>query len=374
MAEFAARTGAATTEVHAPRRYLWTDAFAVCNFLELYRRSGDARHRASAVALIGEVHRVLGRYRADDARRGWISGLDEEAGRRRPTAGGLRIGKPRPERGPREPYDERREWDRDGQYFHYLTKWMHALCRAAVVLGAPDDARAAAELAAAAFKAFVRRTGGGAVAGIYWKMSTDLSHPQVPATRLHDALDGMITLREIVRAAPGAGRTLDIPIEALAALCRNKDWTIDDPLGLGGLLFDACRLGQLADPDRLDDLRLLEAILRGCASGLVVFLAGRPLERSPEQRLAFRELGLAIGLRALPLIAAAADRVGAAPDSPLRTELAALQRHQALGRHIAAIWLAHAEFDEPSWQAHEDINAVMLATALAPDTFLSVGK
>src|SRR5216684_2205383 len=41
--------------------------------------------------------------------------------------GGLRIGKKLPERSAGEPFDEQLEWDRDGQYFHYLTKWMHAL-------------------------------------------------------------------------------------------------------------------------------------------------------------------------------------------------------------------------------------------------------
>jgi hypothetical protein len=47
-----------------------------------------------------------------------------------PTRGGLRIGKQLPERRPGEPYDPQVEWDRDGQYFHYLTKWMHALDQA----------------------------------------------------------------------------------------------------------------------------------------------------------------------------------------------------------------------------------------------------
>jgi hypothetical protein len=32
-----------------------------------------------------------------------------------------------PERRAGEPFNERLEWDGDGQYFHYLTKWMHAL-------------------------------------------------------------------------------------------------------------------------------------------------------------------------------------------------------------------------------------------------------
>jgi hypothetical protein len=33
------------------------------------------------------------------------------------------------ERSPLDRYDEQLEWDRDGQYYHYLTKWMHALSR-----------------------------------------------------------------------------------------------------------------------------------------------------------------------------------------------------------------------------------------------------
>src|SRR6185436_15099131 len=130
MARFAERTAGA-------RRYLWTDAFAVCNLLELARASGDNRHREAALRLVGGVHHTLGRHRADDTRRGWISGLPAADAEAHPTVGGLRIGKPLPERGPGEPLDERREWDRDGQYFHYATKWMHALDQAAREMGQP---------------------------------------------------------------------------------------------------------------------------------------------------------------------------------------------------------------------------------------------
>ena len=76
---------------------------------------------------------MLGRYRDDEKHSGWISGLDEQAGSHHPTAGGLRIGKPLKERGVNEALDEALEWDRDGQYFHYLTKWIHALCQTAFV-------------------------------------------------------------------------------------------------------------------------------------------------------------------------------------------------------------------------------------------------
>jgi hypothetical protein len=103
-------------------RYLWTDAFAVCNFLELFKQTAEPEYQGCATTLIRQVHWVLGRYRNDDTRSGWISGLDEQAGKRHPTAGGLRIGKPLQERNVGELFDEQREWNRDGQYFHYLTK------------------------------------------------------------------------------------------------------------------------------------------------------------------------------------------------------------------------------------------------------------
>ena len=109
----------------------------MCNFLELHRQTGDEEYKDLALRLVDQVHHVLGRHREDDTRTGWISGLSEEEGRRHPTAGGLRIGKGMNERNPREPYDERLEWDRDGQYYHYLTKWMHALNRVSRVTGNP---------------------------------------------------------------------------------------------------------------------------------------------------------------------------------------------------------------------------------------------
>ena len=72
------------------RRYLWTDAFAVCNFLGLARATGDERYTELALRLVDQVHHVLGRHRADDARTGWISGLDARRARpiRRAAASG----------------------------------------------------------------------------------------------------------------------------------------------------------------------------------------------------------------------------------------------------------------------------------------------
>src|SRR3990172_13072887 len=91
MVRFAERTG--LTSARPPRRYLWTDAFAVCNFLALGRATGDASYSELALRLVEQVHRTLGRHRPDDGRRGWISGLPDREGEAHPTRGGLRIRK-----------------------------------------------------------------------------------------------------------------------------------------------------------------------------------------------------------------------------------------------------------------------------------------
>ena len=79
MLDFANMTGLEPARSH-PRRYLWTDSFAVCNFLELYGRTGDGVYRDLALRLVDQVHYTLGRHREDDLRKGWISGLDEKEG------------------------------------------------------------------------------------------------------------------------------------------------------------------------------------------------------------------------------------------------------------------------------------------------------
>ena len=99
MTEFAYLTGLSEAG-KTQRRYLWTDAFAVCNFLELHRQTGEEKYKHMALRLVDRVHSILGRHREDDPRTGWISGLDAQEGKMHPTIGGLRIGKPMIERKP----------------------------------------------------------------------------------------------------------------------------------------------------------------------------------------------------------------------------------------------------------------------------------
>jgi len=291
MLRFAERTG--LTSKAPSKRYLWTDAFAVCNFLALDRYDLAAK-------LVDRVHAELG------------------------VARGIRIGKPLRERGADEPYDPDLEWERDGQYFHYLTKWMHALHQ----IG--DDSRAR-RLMNDAHEGFTYGPPGRR--RMFWKMSIDLRRPLVTSMGQHDPLDGYVTCEELGDLAHAR--------DDFAEMLSHERLTTTDPLGLGGLLFDAARLRKIGGHDDL--ARTLVAAAR---EGLRRWVAGPDLDAPAEHRLAFRELGLAIGLAAVPNLA---DDVRDA---------------------IEAFWLRPESRRASTWTEHRDIDEVMLATTLLPDGFV----
>ena len=374
MNVFAAMTGLVPAS-EAPRRYLWTDAFAVCNFLGLYRQTNDEEHKKLALLLVDQVHNILGRHRDDDRRKGWISGLDEREGERRPTVGGLRIGKKMNERGPDDPFDEQLEWDRDGQYFHYLTKWMHALNCVSSITGDPAYVRWAVELARTAYAKFTVGPSYGDPRRMYWKMSIDLSYPLVASMGHHDPLDGLIVYCELQAGlAGGSENSLDLTgeIEGLAAMCKGKDWTTDDPLGIGGLLSGAYRTAQMMVSGAFPQAGLLAVLLDACRLGLRAYLSTDSLEAPARRRLAFRELGVSIGLHALErlqrLIEGKPGIFDKAPSLARQVEI--LMRYGPLAEIIEDFWLDPANREAPSFTDHSDINTVMLATSLAPDGYL----
>jgi len=375
MEAFAERTG--LTSSAPARRYLWTDAFAVCNYLGLAHATGEARYADLALALVNQVHHVLGRHHPRDPRSGWISGLGEEGGEAHPTRGGLRIGKPLPERGAGEPFDERQEWDRDGQYFHYLTKWMHALDQVSRSTG---DARFhlwARELADAAHRAFV--SGPAGQQRMAWKMSTDLSRPLVPSMGQHDPLDGYLTCVQLEATArrlssPPAEPSLDGAIEDFGAMTRALDVRTTDSLGLGGLLTDAFRVTQLWAEGALEGGDLLARLLVGASlEGLARCARSGEWRQPAWRRVAFRELGLAIGLAASERLEESMNATR--PGEPAVSGLtAALRSYVPLGEAIESFWLDPAHRQTPTWSEHRDINEVMLATRLAPLGYLELAS
>jgi hypothetical protein len=368
MDEFAEATGLSGGQ--PARRYLWTDAFAVCNFLGFHRQSGEGRYLDLALRLVDQVHHVLGRHRPDDTRQGWIGGRAEGEGERHPTRGGLRIGKPLPERAPGDPFDARLEWDRDGQYFHYLTQWLHALHRVHRETGQPIFHTWAVELAQAAHAAFVRADSPMGAPRMVWKMSTDLDRVLVPSTGQHDPLDAWIAYLELRSAAAAesavASATLAREIEEAAALCRGAAWATDDPLGIGALLTGAYRLAAMISEHGVEGGgELLGRIVEAAEVGLAAYARGEPLAEPASRRLAFRELGLAIGLHALEWMLALPARPGRLPK-----RLADLARYVPLAGRIDDFWCAAVNRQSPTGRAHGDINAVMLATSLAPGGYL----
>jgi hypothetical protein len=253
--------------------------------------------------LVDQVHETLGRHRKDDSRTAWISGLDEEQGKNYPTRGGLRIGKELNERGVHDPLDEHLEWNRDGQYYHYLTKWMHALNRVTRITGDLKYNTWAVELAKKAHDRFVYASSRGGPKRMYWKMSIDLSRPLVPSMGQHDPMDGFVTYNELQATAAkdpekSVGKDLRSEISDMVSICEGKSWATDDPLGIGGLLFDACRVAQLIASGNLEQTSLLETLLESSLIGLDSFVRQNSLNLPADYRLAFRELGLSIGLRA----------------------------------------------------------------------------
>jgi hypothetical protein len=376
MEDFARETGLEPEGDH-PRRYLWTDAFAVCNYLELFSRTGEASYRDLAIRLVGQVHHVLGRHRNDDSRSGWISGLGDEEGGLHPTIGGLRIGKPQNERRPSELPDERQEWDRDGQYYHYLTKWMHALHRVSMVTGEPVYTRWAVELAKTAHDRFTYTARPSREKRMYWKMSIDLSRPLVASMGLHDPLDGLVSYAELQKTLfdlHDRGPDLMDEISDMVGLCRDRSFATDDPLGIGGLLADAYRIIQLMVGGGFRCHALLESVVSSALRGIEPYIQNDPFSIAPQYRLAFRELGLSIGLSAVMSLSDEIERNPGLfdPESAIARRVAELQVYVPMADSIGQFWLDTRNRETATWKEHQDINMVMLATSLAPEGFLKL--
>jgi hypothetical protein len=368
MEEFAEATGVLGNT--RPRRYLWTDAFAVCNFLGLLRQTGDDRFLQLARVLVNQVHHILGRHRDDDPRHGWISGLSEEEGERHPTRGGLRIGKKLNERQPHEPANSQLEWERDGQYFHYLTKWMHALYRMGCETGETRYQRWAAELAAIAHRAFTCDVRSGGPKRMMWKMSIDLTRSLVSSMGQHDPLDGLITCLELQTAEAcesEGGVDLTVAIADMTEMSAQVHGVTEDPLGIGGLLDDATRLAQLIFERGVMRHDLLLQLLVDARFSLESFSRSNLPGLSAERRLAFRELGLSIGIHGLQWL-----RPLVAQDRELAIISDSLLQYLPLANQISAFWSDPAHRLSSTWTDHRDINSVMLATSLAPEGYLQL--
>ncbi len=351
MHEFAEETGLTKDEEVKQDRYLWTDAFAVQNFLALSSYFDDAIYKDLARDLIDQVHHTLGRFDPGDSRSGWISQLPEEEGRKHPTINGLRIGKKQPERKNTEPFDPDKEWDRDGQYFHYHTRWIHALLQAAEYLNNEELNRYAAELSLAG-RHFLQKTDGRL--HLYWKMSIDLSYPQVLSMGAHDPLDGYLTALECKMMSTDEYDFTDY-LEDLKTICEGKNWQTADPLGLGGLLLNTVRSAELDRHTNLPESVRPQKLFSDALSGLDTFADQVNLTSSAKFRLAFRECGLSLGLRVTD------GYRGKLKDSDLKIN--SLDEKLKLAEKIEDFWGQSENREYSSYRNHLNINHVSLAAS-----------
>jgi len=256
---------------------------------------------------------------------------------------------------------------------------MHALNRVSRVTEDTIYNTWALELAKSVHSRFVHVPSSGVQKCIYWKMSIDLSRPLISSMGHHDPLDGFITYNQLQLCTADNSRKirgLDLSgeISDLNTICKGKSWVTDDPLGIGGLLCDACRVAQMIVSKNFEQTELLETLLDSSLAGFESYSRVNPLKLPADYRLAFRELGLSIGLRAVEKVRKLIEEK---PElfkkrDQLYKHIESLKRHTPLIEKIENFWFERASREAKSWMDHCDINMVMLATSLAPDGFLTL--
>jgi hypothetical protein len=159
-------------------------------------------------------------------------------------------------------------------------------------------------------------------------------------------------------------------------MCAGGDWATLDPLGIGGLLSDAYRLVQLIGKYNLPESPRLESLLRDIERSMQAFVSTEQhtLTLPAGYRLAFRELGLAIGVAAIDKmhLATEKDTDVFTANSPLKNSINSLMRYRSIYNAIRDFWLIPEHHANETWQEHGDINNVMLATCLSPDSYLTL--
>lgn len=364
MDAFSVRTGLQVGEGDPGRRYLWTDAFAVHAFLGLSHALHEEKYRQQAIHLVELVHEHLGKFHPQDSRQGRISALSDDTGRQKPTIAGLRIGKELPERRKDESYNSRLEWERDGQYFHYLSRWINALLQVHHETRDQKYLFQARDLFLATNK-FIYGSGTGL--SMYWKMDTELSKPLVPSMGAHDPLEGLLCGLSIKNGLFEEDKKVEDLIEKFEIMCRGKTWATSDPLGIGGLLLNAVRAAQLEAlgmklPVAVKSRKLYKESIESMTG-----LYGFGKDENPNRRLPFRECGFSLGLQ----IAKAFQDILLTTSSP-----EALEEFFLIAIKIEEFWMNSQHKEAGTWRDHLDINSVSLAASLiapeAPDLFSAV--
>jgi hypothetical protein len=108
----------------------------------------------------------------------------------------------------------------------------------------------------------------------------------------------------------------------------------------------------------------LGSLLAAALVGIRQYVREPDLRMPADRRLAFRELGLAIGLAAIE------GTAWGGVSHATRRWVDQLSPYLPLRAEIESFWLQPAHRQAASWLQHADINDVMLATSLRPEGFL----
>jgi hypothetical protein len=108
----------------------------------------------------------------------------------------------------------------------------------------------------------------------------ELETGAIPATSPATATNRPVLEREIAEAG---------------ALCTRADWATDDPLGIGALLTGVFRLAGMMTRHGIAGSGIMIPLVAATGVSLAAYASRNSLGASAESRLAFRELGLAIG-------------------------------------------------------------------------------
>lgn len=353
MDSFANRTGITGKKGDAEERYLWTDAFAMQTFFGLSHIYNDPGYSKYAFDLIDLVHNTLGSFHPEDPNKGPLSRFTGAEANEHPTAGGLRIGKKLPERRKDQPLNENLEWERDGQYFHYTTRWVYALLQAQRESGEKKYGLWAAELLATGEKFLYSSSQGYRM---YWKMSTDLSRPLVTGMGRHDPLEGLICAMTVKEEVPEKATEIESLTEKFKSICKGQNWVTNDSLGIGGLLLNTVKAAGLKTYSELPASSTPERLLQDSLLSLKEYANYNEISYPATGRLAFRECGLSLGLRTL-----------FGMESQIKEEgllLKPFQDYSALAREIENFWKRSSSQQVSTWTEHLNINAVSLAASL----------
>ena len=157
-----------------------------------------------------------------------------------------------------------------------------------------------------------------------------------------------------------------------SAMLQSAELVTADALGIGGLLADAYRVEQLIRLGATIDDALIKRLLDAALAGLMAYVNSGELQAPSRYRIAFRELGLSIGLEAVQRMRRDVLKQRSSLGTQDQVRLEALLQYVPIGDEIESFWRQPGQRSTNTWLEHRDINEVMLATRLAADGFLEL--